>query len=238
MNKWKKTCTTMNDTCSQSASSNHISEFSFYTLFLVFFLCCFLGVILETILDIFTNRPFTRRAGLILGPFNLIYGFGALIMTLGLYWTRKKNPLFTFFLGAILGTSFEYACSLIQEALLGSKSWDYSSMALNIDGRINVRYGLFWGLLGFIWIKYAFPFFTRKLRKIPQKTEKVITWILFGFMFFNCTISLVAALRWQERLENKMPSNRIEIYMDKIYPNEKMTELFPNVFHNQQESSN
>lgn len=32
-----------------------------------------------------------RRTGLVWGPFNLIYGFGAVLLTLCLYRLRRKN---------------------------------------------------------------------------------------------------------------------------------------------------
>jgi|GEM_PF-4663813 len=62
------------------------SGLNFYKLFWIFFVGCFLGVVIETLYCLVTRHHFESRQGLIYGPFNLVYGLGALAMTLGLYW--------------------------------------------------------------------------------------------------------------------------------------------------------
>lgn len=39
---------------------------------------------------------------------------------------------------ALIGGIFEYTVSLLQEYFLGTKSWDYSKMVLNIQGRTTI----------------------------------------------------------------------------------------------------
>ena len=52
---------------------------NFYKLFWVFFLCCFLGVVIETIFCWIASGRLSQRTGLVWGPFNLIYGIGAVL---------------------------------------------------------------------------------------------------------------------------------------------------------------
>ena len=63
----------------------------FYKLFWVFFIGCFVGVVIEVLFCIFvTEHRYESRQGLIYGPFNPVYGFGAVAMTLVLYLFRKN----------------------------------------------------------------------------------------------------------------------------------------------------
>ena len=68
----------------RSGQKHFAEDFNFYQLFWVFFIGCFLGVVVETIWCVATRGHFESRKGLIYGPFNLVYGFGALLMTVGL----------------------------------------------------------------------------------------------------------------------------------------------------------
>lgn len=81
---------------------------NFYKLFWIFFVGCFLGVVIETLYCLVTRHHFESRQGLIYGPFNLVYGVGALAMTLGLYWLRGKRDLWVFLGGFVIGSAFEY----------------------------------------------------------------------------------------------------------------------------------
>ena len=48
----------------------------FYKLFWVFFIGCFVGVVIEVLFCIFvTEHRYESRQGLIYGPFNPVYGF-------------------------------------------------------------------------------------------------------------------------------------------------------------------
>ena len=79
---------------------------------------------------------FESRAGLVYGPFNLLYGVGATALTLLLYRYRNRSASISFFGGVIIGSAVEYLLSWAQETLFGSTSWDYSAVPLNINGRI------------------------------------------------------------------------------------------------------
>ena len=63
---------------------------NFYQYFMVFFVGSFLGVVLEIIYWYLRTGVIESRSGLIYGPFNLVYGIGALLMTLILL-NQKKN---------------------------------------------------------------------------------------------------------------------------------------------------
>ena len=117
----------------------------------------FAGVVVEILWCLFRNGYIESRSGLVYGPFNPVYGIGAVVMTLALYRYRNRSSSISFFGGAVVGSVIEYLLSWGQETLFGSTSWDYSRMPFNLDGRICLLYSLFWGILGVLWIKSLYP---------------------------------------------------------------------------------
>ena len=87
---------------------------SFYKLFWVFFIGCFLGVVVERVWCFVRYGLYEPRVGLIYGPFNLVYGIGAWALTLALYPMRNRGKIFSFIGGALVGSAVEYACSWFQ----------------------------------------------------------------------------------------------------------------------------
>ena len=202
---------------------------NFYQLFWIFFIGCFLGVVIETIWCLLTRHHFESRKGLIYGPFNLVYGFGALAMTLGLHWLSKKRDFYVFLGGFVIGSVFEYLCSWMQEAVFGTVSWEYGKMPFNINGRINLLYSIFWGLLALFWVKGIYPMMCRWISKIPNKIGKPLTWVLLVFMIVNSAVSGLAVYRMSERREGLAPSNALEEHLDDWYPDEMLHKVYPNM---------
>lgn len=202
---------------------------NFYKLFWIFFIGSILGVVIEVVWCIGTRGVYESRVGLIYGPFNLVYGFGALAMGIGLYWMRGKRDLSIFCGGIIIGSIIEYVCSFVQEYMFGSISWDYANFPFNLNGRINLLYSFFWGLLAIVWIKGGYPLLMSWIIRIPNKIGKVLTWLLLLFMIFNTVMSTLAVERWTMRREGIEGNGKLWNYFDTYYPNEKMEDIFPNM---------
>ena len=201
---------------------------TFYKLFWVFFIGCFAGVVLETIYCLIQRGHYESRVGLIYGPFNLVYGIGALCLSGALYQFRNRGRVFSFVGGFVVGSVVEYACSWFQEVCFGSTSWDYSNMPYNLNGRICLLYSIFWGILGIFWIKDIYPRMAKWIWKIPNKVGKPLTWVLLVFMVFNSVMTLFTSLRWTARREGIEPRNAFEAYLDEHYPDERMQKIFAN----------
>ena len=199
-----------------------------YKLFWVFFIGCFAGVVLETIYCLIQRGHYESRVGLIYGPFNLVYGIGALCLSGALYQFRNRGRVFSFVGGFVVGSVVEYACSWFQEVCFGSTSWDYSNMPYNLNGRICLLYSIFWGILGIFWIKDIYPRMAKWILKIPNKVGKPLTWVLLVFMVFNSVMTLFTSLRWTARREGVKPRNAFEAYLDEHYPDERMQKIFAN----------
>ena len=205
---------------------------NFYKLFLVFFVGSFAGVIVEMLWCFVRHGHFESRTGLVYGPFNPVYGAGALCLSWVLYEYRNRSAIYSFLGGFITGSVVEYVCSFVQETLFGSTSWDYSNVPLNINGRICLLYSIFWGFLGVFWIKSVYPRFSIWVLKIPNRIGKALVWILLAFMLFDAAVSGVAVYRWSERVKGKESSNAFESFLDRRFADERMQRIYPNmVFH-------
>ena len=217
----------------EEKKKKHFSQgINFYKLFLICFIGSFAGVIVETLWCFITNGYIESRAGLVYGPFNLLYGVGAVILTLVLYKYRNRNSIISFLGGFIVGSIIEYTCSFGQELIFGSTSWDYSNMPFNINGRICLLYSIFWGFLGVFWIKNLYPRSANLMLKIPNKLGKILTCILLIFFIINASITVISVNRWSNRLHGISASNSFENFIDKNFPNDKMSKIFVNMNFN------
>ncbi len=210
--------------------SNHFaSGLNMYKLLIVCFLGSFCGVIIEMLWCLVKNGYVESRAGLVYGPFNLLYGVGAVVLTVCLYKYRNRSEWVSFLGGIVVGSVVEYVCSWIQEFLFGTRSWDYSHLPFNLNGRICLLYSIFWGFLGVLWIKNIYPRMARFILHIPDKTGKIATWVLVAFFAVNITMSSVSVFRWSQRNMGIAPSNIFWEKIDQRFPDERMEKIYANM---------
>ena len=202
---------------------------TFYKLFWIFFIGCFGGVVIEMLFCLITRGHLENRVGLIWGPFNLVYGLGALALSFFLYKYRNRSRIYSFFGGFIVGSVIEYLCSFFQELVFGSTSWDYSNMPFNLNGRICLLYSIFWGILGILWIKEIYPRMAVWILKIPNKIGKILTYCLLVFMIVNSIASGLVVYRWSRRDAGFAAVSTLDKLIDKVYPDQTMEWLFPNL---------
>ena len=169
------------------------------------------------------------RAGMIWGPFSEIYGFGAVIIFLLSRKIEKSSPITIFTLTCVCGSAFEYAASLFQELVFGSTTWNYSNEPLNIGGRTSLKYGICWGVLGLIFVKWIFPVMNRLLENIKGRVAFVFTLLLIVFLSVDLVFSALAVNRWEERQRGMVSSGTVDAYLDFHYDNNKMEYIFPHM---------
>lgn len=195
----------------------------------IFLIGSLIGFCVETLWCYVTTGTIESRKGVLYGPFTPIYGFGGVLMTLALYRVRQRNGLFIFLASAAIGMAFEFLCSWLQEMVLGTISWDYSGTHLNLAGRVNAQYGIFWGVLGLLFIRHAYPFLSRYIERLPVRLGRWLTWVLVVFMLVNMLLSSVAVRRWTDRQLGLAPANVVEQTMDRWYPDDRMQAIYPNM---------
>ncbi len=202
-------------------------------LFIIFILGSIAGVYYEQILHLIKKFVSTgtiiwqSRSGVLIGPFNPLYGFGA---TLIIYFLKRKpyNNWQLITIGSTIGGTVEYITNYLQEKVLHCSSWNYSHKFLNIAGRTTIPFMAFWGLLAFIVVKYIYPKISSQIEKIPPKLGKRIVVCLTAFMAFNILFSFGAFLRQKNRNNNRPAVNYLEKFYDKHYSDEVMKKHFPN----------
>ena len=218
------------DIDSEEIRTNHFAKgINCYKLLMICYIGCFVGVILEMWWWYLKKGVIESRAGLVYGPFNLLYGVGTVAMTLMLYRYRNKNFMWAFAGGFVVGTVLEYVCSLMQELIFGTQSWDYSRKPFNIDGRVCLLYSIFWGVLGILWIKVVYPWLSKIIMKIPQHAGKIAVWVLCAFFVFNSVVTVISSYRWQQRDTVPEPTNGFWRFIDERFPDERMEKIFPNM---------
>lgn len=202
---------------------------NYYKLFILCFVASFLGVVIETLFVLASQGILMSRAGLVYGPFNLLYGVGAVVLTLALYQFRNRGGWLSFLGGMVIGSALEYLCSWVQELVLGSRSWDYSHVPFNINGRICLLYAVFWGILGVVWIKNIYPRLTRWILKLPEKAGKAAVWVLTVLLTLNIAVSGISVLRWSQRVEGVPANGPLWETVDQRFPDERMERTFPSM---------
>ena len=197
--------------------------------FWIFVLGSFIGWLCESVWCILKYRKIESRKGLIYGYFIPIYGIATLFISLCVNIFNINNYWLFFFLTFLICGVVEYLSSIFQEECFETKSWDYSEMLLNINGRVNILYLSIWSIMGIFWCKYSkimLNFLLGLLVKIDLLYE--ITIISLIFMLYDLFISFVSIYRWKLRRRGVKARNRYELWLDKKYNDEKLKKVYAN----------
>ncbi len=154
--------------------------------------------------------------------------FGLVVYYLALKNIKTENKGIIFIVTAMLGGITEYLFSYMQEKLYGTISWDYSYLFFNLNGRTSLLHCTYWGIGGIIYKAYVAKLIDDFMEKMEKKKLKVVTLALSIFMVFDITISCAAATRQTQRREKIEPQGKIDLFLDKYYPDEYMDKIFAN----------
>ena len=195
----------------------------------VFLVSSFLGAIIEMVYCRAVGDSWMNRSSLLYGSFSVVWGLGAVVLTVVLQRFAGKDDRKVFLAGFLVGGTYEYFCSVFTELVFGTVFWDYSEMPLNIGGRTNVLYCIFWGLLAVVWVKMLYPPMSRNIEKLPPLLGKVLTWVVVLFMVCDGLLTACAMVRYTERQTQPEPSNVIEAFLDDAYSDAWMENRWPNM---------
>lgn len=197
-------------------------------LFWVFLLTSAFGVFSETLFWYLRTGKIESRSTFVWAPLNMVYGVGGVIMTVILYRVRKRSVPLIFLIGMFVGCFVEFACSYIQERVFSSVSWHYSDL-MDIQGRTNLKYAFFWGVLSLFLLGFMYPVLSASLLKIPRNTGRILTVILLVYISINIGVTFFAVRRWAERKKDTQPVFTISRVLDQWFPDDFMEQLFPNL---------
>lgn len=189
---------------------------SFIDLTCTLFFFSFIGWFYEsTIYSIFEQGKLMNR-GCFIGPYCPIYSVVAL---LNLYLLSDvKSSLKIFLISAAVVCAIEYITSWALEKLFHARYWDYSNYPLNINGRISVPSGAFFGLAILFLFKFLFPFTLFLLESIPHKAKFIFAiaiWIIFVCDAIFTTVAMCELNRKCKEIYDAV-DNYIEGKLDKI----------------------
>ena len=174
-------------------------DYSITQLLWLLLVYSFLGWIIETVVGTIKSRSFINR-GFSSGPFCLVYGIAALLMTLT---TRDllDNTFFLLIGCGILATVVEWFTGKLLERLNSHKWWDYSKNKWNYDGYICLQYSILWAVLGLLGMRYGNRFFLFVYRLIPDFFSNLLIWMLGIVAFLDILLSLAAVFH----IKNQIP---------------------------------
>lgn len=206
-----------------------VPRLSWYKWFFLFLGSSFIGCLFEMGFVWISTGVLMSRSSLLYGPVSLVWGLGALLMTLILFPLRRYGAWAVFTGGAILGGCFEYLASLFLELAYHRLFWNYSNLPFNLDGRTNLLYAVFWGVAGLIWIERLVPYLLRQMEKVSARSGQTAAAGLAVLLTFDVALSAAAFLRMNERSQGQRPSNHLEFVLDTWYSDDTMQQRYQNM---------
>lgn len=198
-------------------------------LFWVFMAGSVLGFVVEGLWCVLRKGVWESHVATVWGPLCLVYGVGAVAIYLMAMYSCGWRPTKQFVACALARAVVEYFTSLFQEICFGSRSWDYSGHAININGRVSLRMTLMWGMLGVLFIRWVLPVLQRALSRMQGSGWQAACAVLSCWLAVNLLVTGAALGRWKERRQGVAPGNRVEVSLDERFGDSRMEGLFCNM---------
>ena len=158
-----------------------------YEILCLFFVYSFLGWVMETVSSAIKQKRFVNR-GLINAPFCVLYGIGAVLITIV---CRELTVFWLFVYSVILATLLEWTAGHLIEKMYHEKWWNYSGIPWNLDGYICAPVSLFWGLMSLVMMKWGNPLIISLFRMIPGLPAVIIIWGLMIVLGLDLLATLI-----------------------------------------------
>lgn len=198
-----------------------------YKAVMIYLLGGIVGTLWETVLNLVRGDGFVFCNGSLFTPFNFVYGFGALFIILCL--RRQTKTWQVFFIGMLGGGAVEYVLSFLEELLMGTRSWDYSTYPLNLNGRTTIPYMFFWGFLCVVVIFLLYKPLDAWLDSLPQKTMRVMAVVFAVIVVADLVLTLGAILRYTARNNGAEALTFIGRLYDRLCDDSFMALRFPSM---------
>lgn len=205
--------------------------YCFEKIFAFFMVGCIIGVVYETILAFVTQHGLLQpHVGLIYGPFNPVYGIGFSLFYILLGKNNEsRNGWVTYIYCCLIGGATEYLISYLEQVFFHTQAWNYSHLFLNIQGRTTVPFMLFWGLGGYVLLRWVYPALSKFIEQFPYQLGKKITTFLVVFILFDSVVTFLAVYRQSQRELGVPATNLVAELCDYYFPNDVMDKIFQNV---------
>ena len=183
--------------------------FSGYELLWLFFVYSFLGWVLETVTATLKQRKFSNR-GLVNGPFCVMYGITAVIISVGL---QELTGFWLFWYSMIYATVMEWVGGHLIEKAFKERWWDYSGVKWNLDGYICLPASALWGIFGHIVVRWGNKLTWKLLSVFPSVLSHIVLLVLIILMIVDITASYLLLIKKGPYLEQCAAANE---QLDKV----------------------
>lgn len=201
-----------------------------YDLMGLFLVYSFLGWVLETVIGTIESRHIVNK-GAINGPFCVIYGFTAVLISVTL---RDLTGFWLFLFSAVYASVIEWIGGHIIERIYHERWWSYSNVRWNLDGYICLPVSVLWGALGYLTVRMGNRLLIDLFDLIPGFLFRIIIWVMAGLLIADWLFSVLAVRfegAWVEKIKragsgfaavsfrlNKWIAKRVERRIHNAYP--------------------
>ncbi|AEJ18718.1 putative ABC transporter permease [Gracilinema caldarium] len=164
--------------------------------FLYFCFSAFLGWILESTYRSIIEKRFVN-AGFLSGPFVPIYGFGALIIAFIGRFLANLPPFLFWVILLLSPTVLEYFSAVILESYFGLTLWDYNHEFLNFQGRICLKFSIFWTFLVLFTNRILEPLVFIKIAELGPYLTHFLTGAMLMYFIIDTFHSIRAVFNFK-----------------------------------------
>lgn len=202
-------------------------RFLFQNCIWLFIIGGLLGVLIEGLWWKYRYGFWQAHTTLLWSPLCTIYGFGCAGCYMGTLLFREKNLFIQFLTFGIIGALVECIGGALVYYGLGMRAWDYSDTFLNINGFVNLKMAIVWGIFG-----TAFQVLMPGLDKIFSLMDGVLWWkaalAVTAFLAADTVFTSIVLYRWSRRHRGIVAKNALTRYIESRYTDEKLERRFNN----------
>ncbi|MDD2483317.1 MAG: putative ABC transporter permease, partial [Candidatus Shapirobacteria bacterium] len=139
---------------------------------------------------------------------------------------------FLFFIGAIIVTSsLEYFTGFVLESIFKTTWWDYSDEKYNFDGKICLKFSIYWGFLSLFLFYFIHSSISQFVSLIISKTSFYLSSVLFLYFLADFIFTIISLYGFKNILEkfNQLKNQKIDQLELNHFKNEiieKQNEIF------------
>ena len=190
-----------------------------FSLLFVMMVYSFMGWFYEsTIYSILEQKRLMNR-GYFLGPYCPIY---SVVSIVSLYLLQGiESSLKIVIIGGMTVCVIEYITSYVLEKLFDARYWDYSAYPLNINGRVSVITGLFFGLAVLLLVKIVHPFMMEIVHRMHFETRVIVGTLCLLIFMIDLIVTTVSMCNLNKKCKeiydylNDYLDNKFELMTDK-----------------------
>ena len=208
-------------------------------LVLLFFTYAIAGWCMEVCLKYIKYHRFINR-GFLTGPWLPIYGFGAILITLGVNAIAGVEHSIgtTFLISILLCGTVEYMAGWIMERRFHARWWDYSRKPMNLNGRVWIGNLALFGLGGVCVDNLANPLLLKLFDGISLRARAVIACALLAVIAADYVVTHFVLKLIKTGVETSEADNTEEInrevrllLRDRNYFYKRFADAYPEVIY-------